>query len=127
MLYAILCYSDEAVTAAKTRQQDDALMRDLDVVHGQLIAEGKLGPHLRLVPTAGATTLRHSDRTTVLDGPFAETKEALLGFYIVECESREEAVEIAQRLAGPRMAHGFSPGALEIRPVSLARQMGGKA
>jgi hypothetical protein len=120
MLYAILCYHDEAALSSKTRQQDDALMSDLHVVQGKLMAEGKLGPHARLVPTKASTTLRYTDSSLVVDGPFAETKEQLLGFYVVDCATHEEAVEIAHRLAGPRIAHGFGPGALEIRPIGTA-------
>jgi hypothetical protein len=52
----------------------------------------------------------------VLDGPFAETKEQLLGFYIVECASREEAIEAARGLA---RASTHGTGAYEIRPVAL--------
>jgi len=52
----------------------------------------------------------------VLDGPFAETKEQLLGFYVVECATLDEAIDAAKALAGPRSAAGLS-GALEIRPI----------
>ena len=120
MLYAILCYHDEAGLSTKTRQQDDALMSDLHVLQDKLIAERKLGPHARLLPTKASTTLRYTDSSMVVDGPFAETKEQLLGFYIVDCATHEEAVEVARRLAGPRIAHGFGPGSLEIRPIDQA-------
>jgi hypothetical protein len=48
----------------------------------------------------------------ILDGPFAETKEQLLGFYIIECETLEQAIEAGRQLAGPRES-----GSLEIRPM----------
>ena len=120
MLYAILCYNNEAAHGTKTRQQDDALMSELHVVQGKLMAEGKLGPHVRLMPTTASTTLRYTDTALVVDGPFAETKEQLLGFYVVDCATHDEAVEIAHRLAGPRIAAGFGPGSLEIRPIGSA-------
>ena len=117
MLYAILCYSDEVAMRAKPKAQDDALLADLEPVQRKLCGEGKLGPHLRLMPTTAATTLRYGKETVVLDGPFAETKEQLLGFYIVNCESLQDAIDAAHRLTAPRRAAGL-PGALEIRPLA---------
>ena len=63
-------------------------------------------------------TLRKGVDSLVVDGPFAETKEQLLGFYMVECDSQEEAVDFARQLAGAA-THGS--GAYEIRPVGLFR------
>ncbi len=116
MLYALLCYNSEAVVTSWTKEQDDAVMARLDVVHEKLLKEGKLGPAARLTPTTQASTLRKGTQPPLLiDGPYAETKEQLLGFYIVDCATREEAVEIARQLerANPGL------GAYEIRPISL--------
>lgn len=55
---------------------------------------------------------------TVIDGPFAETKEQLLGFYVIDCATLEEAIEAAHLLMAPRMAAGLM-SALEIRPISV--------
>jgi hypothetical protein len=118
MLYTILCYHDEAAVGALSKAQDDALMAELAVVRQQLSAEGKLGPVARLMPTTAATTLRYGHDQLVIDGPFAETKEALLGFYVVDCASLEDAIEAAQRLAAPREAAGLA-SALEIRPIAV--------
>jgi hypothetical protein len=118
MLYTILCYHDDAAVGALSKEQDDALMADLAVVRAELTAESKLGPVARLMPTTAATTLRYGRDPLVMDGPFADTKEALLGFYIVECVTLEEAVEVARRLAVPRLAAG-PIGVMEIRPVSV--------
>ena len=86
MLYAILCYHDEDVVGSWTKEQDDAVMAKLAVVQEKLASQGRLGPVARLLPTTAATTLRKdSDPPLVLDGPFAETKEQLLGFYVVDC------------------------------------------
>jgi hypothetical protein len=123
MRYAILCYHDEAAVNALTREQDQALMADLAVVRAQLIAEGKLGPVARLMPTTAATTLRYGHAPVVMDGPFAETKEALLGFYVVDCATFDDAIEVARRLAVPRLAAGLI-GAMEIRPVSVFHPAG---
>jgi hypothetical protein len=105
MLYAILCYNDEKVVGSWTKEEDDAVMARLDVVHQKLKREGKLGPAARLLPTTAATTLRKT-QDLVLDGPYAETKEQLLGFYIIDVANLEEG------LANPG-------GAYELRPISL--------
>jgi hypothetical protein len=113
MLYALLCYNSEDVVCSWTKEEDDAVMARLDVVHQKLRKQGKLGPAARLLPTTAATTLRKSD-DLVIDGPYAETKEQMLGFYVVDCETLDEALEIARDLA--RANPG---GAYEIRPISL--------
>ena len=118
MHYAILCYHDEAAVDALTREEDGALMANLAVLGDALAAEGKLGPVARLMPTTAATTLRYGPEPVTLDGPFAESKEALLGFYIVDCASLDDAIEVARRLTGPRLEAGLR-GAMEIRPVSV--------
>jgi hypothetical protein len=115
MLYAILCYNNEKTVFSWTKEQDDAVMDRLHVVHRRLAAEGKMGPAARLGPTSEARTLlKDRQPPMIVDGPYAETKEALLGFYIVDVESREEAVRIAQDLekANPGL------GAYEVRQVN---------
>ncbi len=115
MQYAILCYADEAAVGAWTREQDAACMARLAVVQDGLARAGRLGPVARLLPTTAATTLRKGGEDLVLDGPFAETKEQLLGFYIVECADLDEALATARELARA------NPGAgcYELRPVGL--------
>jgi hypothetical protein len=113
MLYAVLCYHSEDVVGAWSREEDDAVMAKLAVVHEKLAREGRLGPVARLLPTTAATTLRKdTDPPLVLDGPFAETKEQLLGFYLVEAQSLDEILETAKELG--RANPG---GSYEIRPV----------
>jgi hypothetical protein len=114
MLYALLCYNDEETVYAWTPEQDAEVMARLDVVQRELAARNKFGPSLRLMPTTAATTLRKSDPPLVIDGPFAETKEQLLGFYVLDCDDLEEALEIARELG--RANPG---GAYEIRPIRL--------
>ena len=114
MQYAILCYHSEDVVGAWSKEEDDAVMARLGVVHEKLAKAGKLGPSVRLLPTTAATTLRKdTEPALVLDGPYAETKEQLLGFYIVDCASLDEALDIARDLG--RANPG---GAYEIRPVA---------
>jgi hypothetical protein len=117
MLYAILCYDSEAVVSSWTKEQDGAVIAKLDVVTDRLAREGRLGPVVRLMPTTTATTLRKGKEEVVLDGPFAETKEQLLGLFIVECASLEQAIETAKDLGRA----GSSNGAYEIRPLRAFR------
>ena len=115
MLYAILCYNEEDVVCSWSREEDQAVMARLGAVHDRLTKAGKMGPSLRLLPTTAATTLRKTQEPPlVIDGPFAETKEQLLGFYIVEVANLDEALEIARELAAANPG-----GAYELRPVAL--------
>ena len=116
MLYAVLCYNSEDVVGGWSKEEDDAVMARLAKVQEKVAREGRLGPVARLLPTTAATTLRKSNsEPVILDGPFAETKEQLLGFYLVECQSLEEALDFAKDLteANP------GTGSYEIRPVSV--------
>ena len=117
MLYAILCYDSEDVVGSWSKQEEDAVMAKLSVVQEKLAKQGRLGPVARLMPTTAATTVRKAREPVVLDGPFAETKEQLLGFYIVDCASLDEAIETAQDLARA----SSTAGAYEIRPLLLFR------
>jgi hypothetical protein len=115
MLYAIFCYDSEQSVGAWTKEEDEAAMVKLGAVQQNLARAGKLGPVARLMPTKTARTLRKGRQTVVLDGPFAETKEQLLGFFIVDCATMEEALEAARELG---MASS-SNGAYEVRPVAM--------
>ncbi len=113
MLYSILCYHSEKAVGAWTPAQDAATMERLATIQKRLAKQGKLGPVVRLMPTSAATTLRKDQSPPlIVDGPFAETKEQLLGFYVVDCATRDEAHEIAGELAAANPG-----GAYEIRPV----------
>jgi hypothetical protein len=116
MLYAILAYHVEEHVTSWTPEEDTALMLDLNKVHDRLVQEGRLGPAARLGATNGACVLRGPGKGVVTDGPFTETKEQLLGFYVIDCADREAAIAAARDL---RQAN---PSAMyEIRPVSLYR------
>jgi hypothetical protein len=114
MLYAILCYHDEDLVGSWTKEQDQAVMKKLAVVQENLARQGRLGPVARLLPTTAATTLRKDDPPLVLDGPYAETKEQLLGFYLIDCKNLDEALEVARDLGAANPG-----GAYEIRPVGM--------
>jgi len=113
MLYAILCYHDEDTVGSWTKEQDAEVMKKLAVVQDRLTKQGRLGPVARLLPTTAATTLRKDDPPLVLDGPYAETKEQLLGFYILDCETQDEALQFARELGAVNPG-----GSYEIRPVA---------
>ena len=117
MLYAILCYNDEDTVCAWSKEHNDKVMADLGAVEEKLARAGRLGPVARLMPTTAATTLRKDREPAIaLDGPFAETKEQLLGFFVVECADLDEAIETAKDLG--RVNPG---GSYEIRPIALMR------
>jgi hypothetical protein len=87
MLYAMLCYNNEDTVFAWSKDQNNKVMDQLTAVTDTLKSQGRLGPVARLMPTSAATTLRkHTDPPIVIDGPFAETKEQLLGFFIIDCK-----------------------------------------
>jgi hypothetical protein len=111
MLYSLLCYNKEDVVWSWTKEEDDAVMSRLSVVHEKLVKEGKLGTSLRLLPTTAAATLRGS---MVIDGPFAETKEQLLGFYIIDVENLDAALDVAKELSAANPTSVY-----EVRPVAL--------
>ncbi len=115
MLYAFLCYNSEEIVTSWTQDEDDEVMARLDVVHQSLIKQGRFGPALRLMPTTAATTLVKGDEPVIMDGPYAETKEQLLGFYIIDCADLDAAVETARDLAKANPG----VGGYEIRPVRL--------
>lgn len=114
MLYAVLCYNSEEETCSWTKEQDDAVMERLAAVNERMARRGKLGPVARLHSTGTARTLRKDRHPFVVtDGPFAEAKEVILGFYLVDCESEEEAMAFALELGEANPG-----GSLEVRPVS---------
>ena len=114
MYYAILAYHLEGVVESWSPEEDAALMTDLLAVNDRLVKAKRLGPAARLGPTSGAVTLRGPGAGVVIDGPFAETKEQLLGLYVVDFPDIEQAIAAARELrrANPSAVY-------EIRPISL--------
>jgi hypothetical protein len=113
MLYAILCYDTEATAPDPGGERDAAMMRRIAAVEEELAQAGRLGPVARLMPARTAKTIRKNERASLRDGPFAETKEQLLGFFVVDCATEEEAVDAAEKLG---KATG-SNGTYEIRAI----------
>ena len=117
MLYAILCYNFEDAIGAWTAAEDALVMARLGVIEAGLTAVDRLGAVARLLPTTAAVTLRKGRESLVIDGPFAETKEQLLGFYVVDCGGLDAAIEVARDLA----VANPDRGAYEIRPLAVYR------
>ncbi|WP_419912976.1 YciI family protein [Hoeflea sp.] len=111
MQYAILIYANEGFFERLPSDEQDTAMdhhRALQAEHG---AKGTLGAVAKLMETSAAMTVRkRGDNVLVLDGPFAETKEQLLGLYILECDNMDDAIEQAKKLPQGVAAY-------EVRPV----------
>ncbi len=114
MYYVILAYHEEGVVQSWSKEEDAALMDELLKMNDRLIAQKSLGPAARLQPTASAVTLRGPGAGVVMDGPFTETKEQLLGLYVMDFPSIDDAIATARefRRVNPTAVY-------EIRPVQL--------
>jgi hypothetical protein len=112
MLYAILCYGDEGVFAAMSAEEGQAAVEAMGGVIEKFVADGQFAGSLRLMKTTAAVTVRPGPDWFVVDGPFAETKEQLLGLAIVDCKTFEEAVEAARLWARRK-----GSGSTELRPL----------
>ena len=112
MRYLLLVYTDQSMLDAMPPPMFDAEMKQCLVHADELKAEGSLVTfeQLELPSTARSVRVR-GGRTTVLDGPFTETKEMLAGFNLIEADSIEDAVRIAQTFPWTRY------GCIEVRPV----------
>lgn len=113
MLYALLCYNNEAAVCGLSKEEDEAMMARVRAAEEKITARSTFGPRLRLMPTTAATFVQAGQEPLVIDGPFAETKEQLLGFWIVDCASLEDAIE-----AGKHLAREREFGGIEVRPIS---------
>ncbi len=112
MQYLLLIYSDESMWESLSEDERQAIHLEYGRLTTDLRAQGKLvgGDELRPVATATSVRVRQDD-TIVSDGPFAETKEALGGYYLIEADGLDEAIEWAARIPAAR------GGTIEIRPT----------
>ena len=112
MLYAILCYHDEDVVCAWSKEEDEAVMARLGAV-SPTSSPGPASSGRRCASCRPPRRRRCARATSplVIDGPFAETKEQLLGFYVVDVADLDEALDVARELAAANPG-----GAYEIRP-----------
>lgn len=112
MKYVALVYYQESLIDAMTEQEWHALNQECIAGVERLSAEGKYISGQPLQPSAIATTVRVRNGETLLtDGPFAETKEQLAGFYLLEANNLDEALQLASRIPPARL------GSIEVRPT----------
>ena len=112
MRYALLICTEESAMLTASAEDASTSAKEYDVFGEEMAARGVLQGGERLRPTTDATTVRVRDGEVLLsDGPFAETKEQMGGFYLVDCKDLDEAVEVASKIPGARH------GSIEVRPV----------
>ena len=112
MKFMLLCYDDEKAWAKAGQAALQAAMDDAVGLTHELDAKGQYRLASPLHPSAMATAVRVRDgKRIVTDGPFAETREVLGGFYLIDVKDRDEAIAVAARHPGARL------GTVEIRPV----------
>ena len=115
MQYLLLCCFDEARWRKIPDAERERIMREYGEFQQSLAASGHYRGGAKLGSTQTATTLReHAGKPVITDGPFAETKEQLGGYHVIDCRDLDEALAIARRI--PTLAAG---GAVEVRPVEF--------
>jgi hypothetical protein len=119
MKYAFTIYVDEAGREAASEEDRTAMSQAYGAVTQEMQESGVLVAGEGLYPTPTATTVRvREGERSVTDGPYAETKEALGGFYVLDCKDLDEAIEWAAKIPGAQV------GSIEIRPVMVFDEAG---
>jgi hypothetical protein len=112
MRYVLMICTDEAADAAMGPDEMSAMMAGYGAFGEEMGSRGVLQGGERLRPTTDATTVRVRDGEVLTsDGPFAETKEQMGGYYVVDCKDLDEAIEVASKLPGAQH------GSIEVRPI----------
>lgn len=112
MKYLLLIYENEASWAGVSEEEQHQVFGEYMTYTQDILASGNLLAGEALQPTATATSVRvQNGKTITTDGPFAETREQLGGFYLVEAKDLDEAIALAARIPGARS------GTIEVRPV----------
>lgn len=112
MRYMLLICSDDKAAPPAPRAEMEAIVQGHGRFSEELQAAGKMVVGERLRPDGDASRVRFkAGQRQVMDGPFAETKEALGGFYLIECATKQEAVEWAKKI--PLREGGF----IDVRPI----------
>ena len=113
MKYLLLIYEAEEIWENKTEEERRAVLAGHEVLNGRLESNSVEWAGQPLLPTSSAVSLRQrSGRREVFDGPFAETKEQLAGFYLIDVASLEDAIEYAALIPASHT------GTIEVRPVA---------
>ena len=114
MQYLLMIYQNEAEYAKNDAATSQKMLGEFQTFTQSIIQSGQFKAGDRLQPTTTATTVRVRDGKTLrTDGPFAETKEQLGGYYLVEAKDLDEATKLAARIPGART------GSIEVRPVMV--------
>ena len=112
MQYLLLIYGDEKAGANLSKEESDAWMGEYTAYTEAMQKAGVMLAGEALHPTSAATTVRvQNGKQVTTHGPFAETKEQLGGYYVVNCNNLDEAIEWAAKCPGARA------GSIEVRPV----------
>lgn len=112
MQYLLLIYSDEKQWANQSEAERNAMLQEYSAFSQSIARSGHLRGGNELHSTSKAATVRvRNKKQVVTDGPFAETKEQLGGYYLIEAKDRDEAVAIAARIPSARV------GSIEVRPI----------
>jgi hypothetical protein len=112
MRYLMMICRDEKQTAAVSEAEGSAILAEYGKFMEEMTKRGVLQGGERLRPTTEATTVRvQNGKVLTSDGPFAETKEQLGGYFMVDCKDKDEAIEIASKVPGARL------GTIEVRPI----------
>ena len=113
MQYLLMCCADEAMWAKLSDAERGRIMGEYGKLVQELKTSGRLLAGAKLDQSANAITVREKNgKPFITDGPFAETREQLGGYHLIECKDRDEAVAIALRI--PTLAAG---GSIEVRPL----------
>lgn len=113
MLYALLIHQSQEFVDALSEQEQELLLAGHRQLQEDAKSRGQFMAATQLMPANTATVVRKTgEEVLVTDGPFAETKELFIGFYIVECKDLSEAIEYAKRIPHVSM------GEIEIRPLA---------
>jgi hypothetical protein len=113
--YMLLIYSNERASDTMMPEEDSRIRAEHAAIMQETARRGILKGAEPLEPTSTATTVRiENGKTLVTDGPFAETKEQLAGYYILDCKDLDEALEWAARI--PTACAGGT-GCVEVRPI----------
>ncbi len=112
MRYLMMICSDESAVQDMTPAAGEAMMGEYFAFQEEMASRGVLQGGERLQPTSDATTVRSRDgEVLTTDGPFAETKEQIGGYYMVDCKDLDEAIEVAAKIPAARL------GSIEVRPI----------
>ncbi len=112
MQYLLLIYDDEKIWASMPKDESGKMFAEYSEYTRDLINSGKFKAGDPLQPTHTATTVRvRSGKITTTDGPFAETKEQLGGYYLIDADNLDEAIAWAAKIPSARI------GSIEVRPV----------